>query len=293
MGEFHDTVSVLLDAFARGIDIIKARRAQRKRPSRENEGGHPDVSKALKEHRTQVKKAYSRDQARFGPRFATGDTEARSSLSAILFRLNAGFVSIIESFARGGSSTDYQALLNLSNSSRMEAIHTFDQLAERLSQPSSTTPQIRKRHAGRSQPKAKKRSTERHRSRKTSELSFTPLGLATPEGWVRHPKQGRKLSSDSKSAVSPRRNAPPTRATLPVANRAPIPEVKPLHRKSIMSFASDSTKLGEIPERKWGRRPPVFEAEAAANFPISTFFPLAPYREPEKPRSRFMRLFKR
>lgn len=63
-----------------------------------------------------MRNAYGRDLARFGPGFAEGDgnlilispahgdmliyriAEARSSLSAILFRLNAGFVSVIERF---------------------------------------------------------------------------------------------------------------------------------------------------------------------------------------------------
>jgi hypothetical protein len=54
-----------------------------------------------------------------------------------------------------------------------------------------------------------------------------------------------------------------------------------------MSFGSDSTKIGEIPEHKWARQPD------GGIFPVRTYYPLEPYQEPEKPRSRFMRLFKR
>lgn len=58
-----------------------------------------------------------------------------------------------------------------------------------------------------------------------------------------------------------------------------------------MSFASDSTKLGEIPEHKWARQP-MF-AGGNMDFPIRTYYPLEPYQEPEKQRSRFMRLFRK
>jgi len=59
-----------------------------------------------------------------------------------------------------------------------------------------------------------------------------------------------------------------------------------------MSFASDSTKLGEIPEHKWTRPPVVFGA-GDVKFPVTTYYPLEPYEEPVKPRSKFMRLFRR
>jgi hypothetical protein len=159
------------------------------------------------------------------------------------------------------------------------------------------------------------------RSKSAPQLSITPLGPATPDGWVR-PKTGRKLSADSRASgtSSPKRratpkstNSPPQRLSLPAppsqrpATHSPPPiprsthphqsaahstqvqrpvplQSRPENRKSIMSFASDSTKLGEIPEHKWTR---------PGNFPITTYYPCEQYQEPEKPRSRFMRLFKR
>jgi hypothetical protein len=56
-----------------------------------------------------------------------------------------------------------------------------------------------------------------------------------------------------------------------------------------MSFASDSTKLGEIPEHKWAHR----GATNAGAYPILTYHPLELYKEPEKPRSRLRKLFRR
>jgi len=334
MGELQSAVSALLDAFARGIAVIKTQRVRRKKEKVTIDSTHKTaetrLSKSLKKNRADVQDAYGKDLARFGPGFAVGDAEAHSSLSAILFRLNAGFVSVIERFTRGRSTpTDYQALVNLSNASRMEAIHTFEQLSNRLSRSSlALVPSNKHNEKRRHKRKAKSSSSvgnlKHARSKSAPHLSITPLGPATPDGWVR-PKTGRKLSADSKASgtSSPKRRAapkpptsPPHKLSLqappsqrPTAQSAPpIPRSthphqgsnssakiqhqepshsRPENRKSIMSFASDSTKLGEIPEHKCTR------PANGGNLPITPYYPLEPYQEPEKPRSRFMRLFKR
>jgi len=310
MGEFHDAVSTLLEAFAHGISIIKIQRCRRKKehipiePSKKNAESH--LSKSLKKNRTEVKTAYGKDLARFGPGFAAGDVEAHLSLSTILIRLNAGLVSVIERFTRGQStSADYQALLNLSNASRIQAIETFSQLSQRLSRsslalsPSNPTKHLekhaRKRRARK--PSSAVGNPKHTRSQSAPELSLTPLGPATTSGWVR-PKHSRKTSSSSISKSSglstpPKRTAPsepnPKPAPL-VPQYTPPPQYQRTEkRKSIMSFASDSTKLGEIPEHKWAR-PAMLED---GKFPVTTYYPLEPYQEPEKQRSRFMRLFRR
>lgn len=59
-----------------------------------------------------------------------------------------------------------------------------------------------------------------------------------------------------------------------------------------MSFASDSTKLGEIPEHKWTKPHALFE-DGDFKFPVTTYYPLEPYQDQEKKRARFMRLFRR
>lgn len=64
------------------------------------------------------------------------------------------------------------------------------------------------------------------------------------------------------------------------------------HRRSIMSFESDSTKLGEIPERKWAN---TGVGGAEGGWEPRPYFPLEPYREPEVEKGRwgFRRLFGR
>jgi hypothetical protein len=77
MGEFHDAVSTLLQAFAHGISIIKTQRGRRKKEkvpidsSRKIAESH--LSKSLKKNRKDVKNAYERDVALLGPGFAVGD----------------------------------------------------------------------------------------------------------------------------------------------------------------------------------------------------------------------------
>ncbi|KAH7360691.1 hypothetical protein BKA65DRAFT_547404 [Rhexocercosporidium sp. MPI-PUGE-AT-0058] len=357
MGELHGAVSSLLDAFARGIGIIKAQRKRRKSGhvpiDQSSKAAETQLSKSLTKSRTDVRNAYGKDLSRFGPGFAEGDAEARSSLQAIMFRLNAGFVSVIERFTKGRSSpADYQVLLNLSNSSRLEAITTFQQLSYRLSHSSLALPisphktgsktsatHRRKKKTSTSSSGNSKRTQARAKSAPELSISITPLGPATPEGWVR-PKAGRKLSTDSKSGTStPKRQRsaskplalpappvvprpasatrrspppPPYQSHLPspssIAPPAPKHVSAPISismptpsqrlqvrvsradkRKSIMSFASDSTKLGEIPEHKWARG----AIPEGGQFPITPFYPIQLYQEPEKPKSRFMRLFRR
>jgi len=246
--------------------------------------------------------------------------EAQSSLSAILFRLNAGFVSVIERFTRGRStSTDYQALLNLSHASRMEAITTFEQLSQRLSRsslalvPSGTNKahaKHRTHHRRRNASSPAGHGTH-SRSKGAPDLSLTPLGPANTDGWVR-PKTGRKLSSESKPSTTPGSSTPrrpssktqsqhppsSTERTSPTSSTRVVPRLRETppgyttttdHRNSIRSFATDSTKLGEIPEHKWARQMKL----DAGQFPVRKYYPLEAYQEPEKQKSRFMRFFRR
>jgi len=76
MSEFHDAVSTLLEAFARGLSIIKAQKKQRsKEQASTKTAPEAQLSKSLKRNRKDVKVAYNRDLAQFGHGFAAGDGE--------------------------------------------------------------------------------------------------------------------------------------------------------------------------------------------------------------------------
>ena len=77
MSEFHEAVSTLLEAFAKGLSIIKAQKMRRSKDqasSKTTPEAH--LSKSLKKNRADVKNAFRRDLAHFGPGFAAGDGKA-------------------------------------------------------------------------------------------------------------------------------------------------------------------------------------------------------------------------
>lgn len=201
--------------------------------------------------------------------------------------------------------------MNLSNASRVEAIKTFEQLSARISQPSlalsATKSKLRSHRSSKSKNAAasqtsrgghEKRSRPTH-SRSAPELSINTAPEPATAQWAVRPKaQKRKgqINPGSARRKSHPHVHPKSLSAESVAFRSdgkhsssPSPPLGPSNRMSIMSFASDSTKIGEIPERKGAQRSPDDDQGYLAN----TVFPLAPWKRPEKSRSRFMRLFRK
>lgn len=79
MGELHDAVSALLDAFARGVSAIRTQRSRRHEehlpidPAQKS--AETRLRRTLKKSGVDVKEAYGRDLARLGAGFASGDGE--------------------------------------------------------------------------------------------------------------------------------------------------------------------------------------------------------------------------
>jgi hypothetical protein len=207
-------------------------------------------------------------------------------------------------------------LVDLSNTSGAEAIDAFEQLSRRLSQPAIALPakgdtrvpkKEQKTSSGRRSVAGYPRLS-RSKSAPEPTLKKTILGPATTEGWVR-PRVERKISSTpaksnpSLSSIELRSPPKPKAHSRPESQKSKVKsstsqQVRPRHspsipanRISIISFASDSTKLGEIPNRKWAS----IMNDDMGSYSNNTAFPLSPWRqrEPKKPRSKFMRLFRR
>lgn len=251
--------------------------------------------------------------------------KAHSSLASILRRLHSGFINILDRFTNGESTRgDYQSLLLLSNESKIEAINTFGQLSSRLSRSQLTLQdgeaRSRRDGVGKSPVTTKKHTSSsgngkeagyragRVKSKSAPDLSITKIhpSSASPQGWVK-PKSrpnGSSLSSESdnsrprqpkvKKPEEPRLRRKTHSTTKPtqlrVTHRRSPNKTHGRHheRASIISFSSDSTKLGEVPERHFSR--PVDFVGGLHH----TAFPLNSFREPEKQRrSRFIRLFSR
>ncbi|KIN06073.1 hypothetical protein OIDMADRAFT_176179 [Oidiodendron maius Zn] len=240
MGELHDAVTALLDAFARGISVIRAQHSRRKEEQLPvdlvQQTAETHVRKSLKKSRADVKEAYTRDLARYGPRFAAGDgtfsptitaavssahpvkarsgdgamadvsaAEARSAFSLILLRLNAAFMSIIERFTKGRSTReDYHTLMSLSNASRLEAMRTFEQLSKRLPQSAlSLTPQTKssERHTHSSQKRRSKQIPSVKSGRNRRSQSAPPVLKTKASDNPRPRRTHKKPSGNSKSST--------------------------------------------------------------------------------------------
>ncbi|KAF7879144.1 hypothetical protein EAF04_000343 [Stromatinia cepivora] len=301
MGELNELVSTLLGTFTSGIRLLKASR-KRRRSSNESIDTDKDeetpLIKSFKRSRSDIREAYAKDSIKVGPKFSEGDARARSSLSTILSRLNTAFASAIVSFSRGKvKSSDQEALIQLSNKSRAEAINTLNGLSKRLSESSSSLTS-----------RDTLTQTKRNRRKRDHELiptvptKPTALGPATKDGWIR-PKSSKKGTAKSKthagkaSVMKSRgeeKPVPPQTVDI-VRKREPIsmPRTATENRKSGFSFASDSTKLGEIPEHRMARLLATSEHNDTGYHTHTVAYPLAPYQpEPQKRRFGIGKLFK-
>jgi hypothetical protein len=78
MGEFHDAVTTLLDAFTSAIGVIKVQRGKRKTAriaiDSERKEAESYLSRSLKRSRRDVKHAYERDAKALGDGFRNGDS---------------------------------------------------------------------------------------------------------------------------------------------------------------------------------------------------------------------------
>jgi hypothetical protein len=77
MGELHDAVSALVEAFSHGISIIGTQRGQRRKQKlaidSTTKSAEENLNRSFRRNKTEVENAYGKDLARFGPGFAAGD----------------------------------------------------------------------------------------------------------------------------------------------------------------------------------------------------------------------------
>ncbi|TEY51453.1 hypothetical protein BOTCAL_0265g00150 [Botryotinia calthae] len=298
MGELDELVSNLLGTFTSGIRLLRARRKRQKSSSGKTDHDNCEETlliKSFKQSRSDIREAYTRESIKSGPKFSEGDAKARSSLSTILSRLNTAFTSAVVLFSRGKvKPADQELFIKLSNKSRTEAINTLDDLSKRLSKSSSSL--VSRDTVNRSKTHRRKR----HRNPPpTLPTQPTALGPATKNGWIR-PKPTKKDIPKSKTQTqkstltkSTHKEKPATSQSITLLEKQePPPKTAAENRKSGFSFASDSTKLGEIPESKMAQLLASSGAGAASHdngsryYPTVVAFPLAPYRA-EPPKRRF------
>ncbi|KAH6640875.1 hypothetical protein F5144DRAFT_114474 [Chaetomium tenue] len=321
---FGGSIKSLLDTYANCISLLKAfGRGREEDGSVNSEKQRSHLRKSLKSDRSSIKRAYSSKLSASGDRFRKGDARAVSALDRVLKKLKGAITSLLRlSDKKDGLDLDYQSLMTLSNGSRADAIKAIDSLSRRLSGPSRSSV------ASSSKTKSSsKTSSSRHNARSASRprsVSSRPTKKPRPkhakETPAPAPKDGRETSKDRKQGTEklrkrpqpvtpPPSKSPDTKhehddtkheheAKLPqtTIRRPASPGMSQLavpNRISILSFASDSTKLGEIPQRKWQS---VMQYGAidpdGDEYNVRPTFPLKPYTVEVKEK-RFFGLFSR
>lgn len=204
--------------------------------------------------------------------------------------------------------------MSLSNSSRIQAIKAFDSLSHRIGSKSSRS------SIGSTTTSKSSKSSKSSRTSKSSRSKDSSSGSSSASKG----SKGSKGSKDSKhrrrTKVSKREENEDNRIVkvdsqrqgeTPSASRPrssiPTPLLDSMERRdsdgalrrrpsmmnrfSLISISSGSTKLGEIPERKWSRRYDDWDG-GSEEYNVPIMYPLRPYQPAVKER-RFFGLFRR
>lgn len=194
---------------------------------------------------------------------------------------------------------DYESLMSLSNSSRVDAIRTMDQLSQRLSSSSSLLRENRRPISSGSSSTSRKGSKQsptrepkqgrnaaaavdvpnRHRSKVTKrDESLVQSTSKFPHN------EGRKMTKKrSRSSHNQSRSETPVSPATSDTSRTRIP-----NRISFISVSSDSTKLGEIPYRR-SRLVRISDSSSLEDYNVQPIYPLHPYQTPPREKRGLLR----
>lgn len=248
--------------------------------------------------------------------------KARSALGKVLKRLNAAIANLMRLASKSPDPLmDYQSLMSLSCSSRVQTIKAFDRLSRRLESS----------NGGSSRGSAVSAATSSgSKASKTTSKTTSSSSASRGDNGRRHGKKSSALPKKPQPGTGDRRTTgtyesssrrereagPPRLETsiptpmldMVMTSGSERRDASPLGRRaslmrrfSIMSISSASTKLGEIPERRWHRRGPDDDDDWAGGgvgmgsldeYSAPTVYPLRPY-QPVVKEKKFMGLFRR
>ncbi|GKT66655.1 hypothetical protein ColTof4_04145 [Colletotrichum tofieldiae] len=258
---FADTVDSLLETYSKCSSLLKGLKGT-------NNGKQPqELRKSIRSDRSKVRTVYSSRLSVAGSDLEKGDAAARSSLRKIIKRLTAAMIRLLHLMTRGQKPViDYPSLKTLSNSSRIDAVKTINDLSRRLSAPAlkSTSPGS----VGKS--KRQKRANTSGKASKSKDKEHSGLKLL----------RGREKDELQKA--------------LPCAMDVPVhlQQVDAKKRMSMATISSGSTKLGEITPNRLRRRQ-LENLGASDEFVVQPTYPLRPYHQPEAKQKRFWKIFGR
>lgn len=193
---------------------------------------------------------------------------------------------------------DYNSLVSLSNSSRSDAIHTIDQLSQRLSSSTSLLREERRAKSytssgsstghGKRRPRPKetrhgdKTDIREHESTLTGPKPSRTQGSA-PHKSASHPTEHKKTLRKSHSSHT-RRSSNGSDSTSTLRSS----DIRSPNRISFVSVSSDSTKLGEMPRRR-SRLVRVSEDGYSGGYALQPVYPLHPYAPAQRERGGFLK----
>ncbi|KAL2169626.1 hypothetical protein VTG60DRAFT_5851 [Thermothelomyces hinnuleus] len=309
---FGDSVRALLDTYANCILLLKSfGRNQKDDGAVEVRQQRSRLRKALRTDRLFVEQAYSSKLSASGSRFKEGDARSVKALDRVLKKLRNAITRVL-CLPRGkdGLDLDYRSLMSLSNGSRTEAIRAINSLSRRLASPSRSSLTIPS-HT-KSSPKASSSKNRQSLSPKAASSSSKPSSKPSKTKQRSQKKfqvpaeNTKRTTTDTRLVTERTRNSPQSQLLPPlkplstggqpktprIGSSGPRSSIKTPssagHRVSMLSFSSDSTKLGEIPPRKW--RSVTQNTTIDPNgyeHNVRPVFPLRPYTDEVKKRRLF------
>lgn len=310
---FGTSVSSLLETYDNCISLLKAFKRRDKGDGSRRTAKSSDqqalLKHSLKTDRKRVERAYSSRISESGDRFEKGDKKALSALGRVIQKLNAAIANLIRTASKShGPGLDYQSLMSLSNASRLQAIKTFDQLSRRLDSKSSRS-SVASTASSRSS-RTSKSSTSKA-SKSTSSSKSTGASKSSDSGRkhkkTKTSKHGHSDRKETRRRDKERVSERPLRMEMSIATplldsmdhslehsaRSSLRRRPSFaNRFSLISMSSDSTRLGEIPERKWAHRRHDNPVGGLDEYNTPVMYPVRPY-QPQVKERRFLGLFRR
>ncbi|KAK5662780.1 hypothetical protein OQA88_6188 [Cercophora sp. LCS_1] len=316
---FGDSVTALLETYSNCLSLLRSLKHRKgKHDATKAEEQQITLLKSLKKDRALVEKAYSSRLSESGSRLKKGDARAISSLDRILRRIRITVAKMLRLSSKDPNPVlDYDSLMSLSNTSRIEAIKTIDNLSRRLGSGNSSRSSMAQAPAKSTSSKHKDRSSHssshpmphsntaepRSRNKSPRSASNSPrkkrsstkvkdeaqpklkhestvkVKIETPAKIVENDAPTRKQSPTVEFEIPP--SPPPKHETNPQARPPGLAQrlaAAADNRVSFASFTTDSTKLGEIPERRARSRYYVAVPSGSDQYNVPPMYPLRPYK---------------
>jgi hypothetical protein len=204
---------------------------------------------------------------------------AKSSLRRILRRLTEAIRRLLHlASSTPAPVLDYDSLVSLSSLSRKDAIRAMDQLSHRLNSSRSSLASSKpadKRRRGSSTSSSASRQPDRRKDEPRSKKRWSSPAQSTDQAGAhkRHVKQRSvPITTGGRPSLSPSDRSRTLMAEQSVSSRTAVGS---RNRTSLYSIATDSTKLGEIPERKLRRR--QTQNSATDEYGAQAAYPIRPF----------------